>query len=550
MQIIVNGESRDVSPDTSFMALAEEYAVQYSHDIVLVKADGLYQELSKTVNNRKKIEFITTADMEGMKAYERSLVMLMNSVIYGLYTTEELGQVAAFFSIDHGLYFEIAGSLKPDEEFIRRVDAEMKKRVAQNIPFIKKQYRTDDTRNYFSERGFVDKEKLLRYRRTSRINLYCLDGYMDYYYGRMVPSTGYLRYYELQLFGDGFVLRYPDRSDPEKVPPFNPQQKLFRLLLDTERWGDRMGVASVGQINDMIASGRGKELILIAEARQEGQLSEIASAIAADPQKKIILIAGPSSSGKTTFSHRLAIQLAAQGLTPRTIAVDDYFVDRQHTPIDEDGNLDFESLECVDTEQFNRDMRALLAGEQVDLPIFNFKQGKREYHGRKMRLDEKDVLLIEGIHCLNPEMTNDLPDKYKFRIYISALTQINIDSHNRIPTTDARLLRRLVRDAMTRGTTAEETIERWPSVRRGEEKNIFPYQESADVMFNSTLTYEFSVLKSSAEQLLFGISEDSPQFQEARRLLKFLDYFLAIDSTWVPMNSVIKEFVGGSCFNV
>jgi uridine kinase len=311
-----------------------------------------------------------------------------------------------------------------------------------------------------------------------------------------------------------------------------------------------MGMASVGQINDVIASGRGKELILISEARQEGQLAEIAAAIAADPRKKIILIAGPSSSGKTTFSHRLAIQLSAQGLTPRTIGVDDYFVDRQYTPIDEDGNLDFESLDCVDTDQFNLDMRSLLAGEEVDLPTFNFKQGKREYHGRRMRLDEKDVLLIEGIHCLNPELTRDLPDKNKFRIYISALTQINIDSHNRIPTTDARLLRRLVRDAMTRGTTAEETIARWPSVRRGEEKNIFPYQESADVMFNSTLTYEFSVLKSAAEQMLFGISEDSPQCPEAKRLLKFLDYFLSIDSTWVPMNSVIREFIGGSCFNV
>jgi uridine kinase len=485
-----------------------------------------------------------------MKAYERSLLMLMNSVIYGLYTPEELGQVVAFFAIDHGIYFEITGSMKPDDEFIARVDEGMRKRIAQDIHFVKKQYRTDDTRNYFSERGFVDKEKLLRYRRTSRVNLYCLDGYMDYYYGRMVPSTGYLRYFELQLFGDGFVLRYPDRTDPEKVPPFNPPKKLFRLLLDTERWGDRMGMASVGQINDVIASGRGKELILISEARQEGQLAEIAAAIAADPRKKIILIAGPSSSGKTTFSHRLAIQLSAQGLTPRTIGVDDYFVDRQYTPIDEDGNLDFESLDCVDTDQFNLDMRSLLAGEEVDLPTFNFKQGKREYHGRRMRLDEKDVLLIEGIHCLNPELTRDLPDKNKFRIYISALTQINIDSHNRIPTTDARLLRRLVRDAMTRGTTAEETIARWPSVRRGEEKNIFPYQESADVMFNSTLTYEFSVLKSAAEQMLFGISEDSPQCPEAKRLLKFLDYFLSIDSTWVPMNSVIREFIGGSCFNV
>lgn len=550
MQVFVNGENRDVSPDTVFMTLAEEYAHQYKHDIVLVKADGVIQELGKTVNNRKHIEFVTTADTEGMKAYERSLLMLMNSVIYGLYTPEELGQVVAFFAIDHGIYFEITGSMKPDDEFIARVDEGMRKRIAQDIHFVKKQYRTDDTRNYFSERGFVDKEKLLRYRRTSRVNLYCLDGYMDYYYGRMVPSTGYLRYYELQLFGDGFVLRYPDRTDPEKVPPFNPPKKLFRLLLDTERWGDRMGMASVGQINDVIASGRGKELILISEARQEGQLAEIAAAIAADPRKKIILIAGPSSSGKTTFSHRLAIQLSAQGLTPRTIGVDDYFVDRQYTPIDEDGNLDFESLDCVDTDQFNLDMRSLLAGEEVDLPTFNFKQGKREYHGRRMRLDEKDVLLIEGIHCLNPELTRDLPDKNKFRIYISALTQINIDSHNRIPTTDARLLRRLVRDAMTRGTTAEETIARWPSVRRGEEKNIFPYQESADVMFNSTLTYEFSVLKSAAEQMLFGISEDSPQCPEAKRLLKFLDYFLSIDSTWVPMNSVIREFIGGSCFNV
>ena len=323
-----------------------------------------------------------------------------------------------------------------------------------------------------------------------------------------------------------------------------------KMCIRDSRWSEQLHVDTVGAVNDMISSGRIQDLVLIAEARQEREISEIASMVASRPHVKFVMIAGPSSSGKTSFSHRLSIQLRSQGLTPHPIGLDDYFVDRDRTPRDETGDFDFEALECVDIEQFNQDMTALLAGEKVEMPTFNFKQGRREYKGNYLQLGSHDILVIEGIHGLNDALSYSLPKESKFKVYISALTQLNIDEHNRIPTTDGRLIRRMIRDARTRGNTAEDTIARWPSVRRGEEKNIFPYQETADVMFNSALIYEFSVLKSYAEPLLFGIPSDSPQYQEAKRLLKFFDYFLGVDSTAIPNNSLLKEFIGGSCFNV
>ena len=311
-----------------------------------------------------------------------------------------------------------------------------------------------------------------------------------------------------------------------------------------------MGILHVGSINDKIAQGEIGDLILMAEARQEKEIADIAAAVAARPEVKCVMIAGPSSSGKTSFSNRLSVQLRGIGLRPHPIEVDSYFVDREFTPVDENGEYDFESLKAVDIEKFNRDMLALLAGERVELPSYNFMQGRQEYRGNFLQMKENDILIIEGIHCLNDALSYRLPASRKFRIYVSALVQTNIDEHNRIPSTDGRLIRRMIRDARTRGITAAETIARWPSVRRGEESNIFPYQEKADVVFNSSLVYEFSVMKTYAEQLLFGIPEDAPESREARRLLKFFDYFLGVDSTLVPQNSLLKEFIGGSIFKV
>jgi uridine kinase len=334
------------------------------------------------------------------------------------------------------------------------------------------------------------------------------------------------------------------------VEDFHDRPKLYQTLKASQKWYDKIGIETVGDLNERICSGSLSELILVQEAEQERKIGEIAKDIVGRGGVKFIMIAGPSSSGKTSFSHRLSIQLRTMGLVPHPIALDDYFVDREKTPRDENGDYNFECIEAIDVEQFNQDMTALLRGETVELPSFNFKTGKREYKGNVKKLGAEDVLVIEGIHGLNDKMSYSLPSESKYKIYISALTSINIDAHNRIPTTDGRLLRRMVRDARTRGASAKRTIEMWPSVRRGEEENIFPFQESADAMFNSVLLYELAVLKQFAEPLLFSIQPGEPEYYEAKRLLKFLDYFLGVSSENLPNNSICREFVGGSCFNV
>ena len=374
-------------------------------------------------------------------------------------------------------------------------------------------------------------------------------GFEDYFYGYMVPNTEYLKYFDLVLYKNGFVLVFPDR-DPKVVEPFKPKDKLFQVLKEASDWGRHLDLADVGGLNDRISQGEASRVMLIEEALMEKKIGEIASMIAAKESKKLVMIAGPSSSGKTTFSHRLSIQLMALGLKPHPIAVDNYFVNRINSPRDEDGNYDYEALNCIDVKQFNEDITNLLAGHRVELPRYNFISGEREYKGDYLTLGENDILVIEGIHCLNDALSYSLPKENKFKIYISALTSLNVDEHNRVPTTDGRLLRRMVRDARTRGASAQDTIRRWDSVRKGEENNIFPYQEDADVMFNSALVYELAVLKLYAEPLLFGIPKDCPEYVEAKRLLKFLDYFLGVSSEDVPKNSIIREFIGGSCLKV
>jgi len=366
----------------------------------------------------------------------------------------------------------------------------------------------------------------------------------------MPPSTGMLKYFDLMKYEEGFLLVLPSRKKPTVVDPFVPRKKLYVTLNESNKWAKMMEVTNVASLNDIIAEGKINELILVQEALQEKKISDIAEMIKNRADSKFIMIAGPSSSGKTTFSYRLTIQLKAHGLKPHPIAIDNYFVDRERTPIDEDGNPNFEALEAIDLEQFNKDMTDLLNGKTVDIPYFNFISGKREYRGNYLRLGPEDILVIEGIHGLNDALSYSLPRESKFKIYISALTQLNIDEHNRIPTTDGRLLRRMVRDARTRGASAQKTIAMWPSVRRGEDEYIFPFQEDADVMFNSALIYELAVLKQYAEPILFGIDRNSKEYVEAKRLLKFLDYFISTPADTVPNNSILKEFIGGSCFKV
>ena len=395
-----------------------------------------------------------------------------------------------------------------------------------------------------------DKEKLFRFRRVSKVNIYNIGYYDDYFYGYMADHAGYVQYFDLKLYDEGFVLELPERKNPSVIPPFQPQDKIFHVQKESQEWAEKMDISYVGDLNDRITKEGISNILLVQEALQEAKISDIAQRIVSEGNKKFIMIAGPSSSGKTSFSHRLSIQLTAHGMKPHPIGVDNYFKNREDTPFDEFGEKNYECLEAIDVEQFNKDMLALLNGERVELPVFNFKTGLREYKGDFLQLGKDDVLVIEGIHGLNDKLSYALPAESKFKIYISALTQLNIDEHNRIPTTDGRLIRRIVRDARTRGTSAKETIARWPSVRRGEEANIFPYQEEADVMFNSALVYELACLKVYAEPLLFGIDKSETEYLEAKRLLKFLDYFISVPSEDIPHNSLLREFVGGSCFDV
>lgn len=550
IKVTIQGREYVYPAGTPFGAIAADVQKDYAHDIVLVLADGRLRELEKRLNADCELVFYTTADAAGCQAYRRSLTMLLMKAVYKVAGHENVTRAQVQHSVSSGYYCTVEGSVTVDEEFLRAVKAKMLDYVGRKLPIKKTNVNTDKALRIFHEHKMYDKERLFRYRRASRVNLYSIGDFEDYYYGYMVPHTGYLKYFELYLYDEGFVLQFPTMAEPERVPPFTPQHKVFQVLKEATKWGDMLGISTVGDLNDCISRGGMQQLIMTQEALQERRIAEIASRIAADPGKKFIMIAGPSSSGKTTFSHRLSIQLSAAGLKPHPIAVDNYFVEREMTPKDEDGEYNFECLGAIDIELFNRQMCELLAGETVELPYFNFKTGRKEYNGHYMTLGKEDILVIEGIHCLNDALSHSLPKESKFRIYISALTQLNVDEHNRIPTTDGRLIRRLVRDARTRGTNAARTIAMWPSVRRGEEENIFPFQEQADVMFNSALIYELSVLKQYAEPLLFGIDREAPEYLEAKRLLKFLDYFLGVDSTVIPDNSLLREFIGGGCFRL
>ena len=548
--VTILGEEREYECGTTYLTIANEYQDKVKGDIVLVYVNGKLQELHKSLQKDCEIRFVTTADDIGSKTYKRGASFLAVKSFYDVVGRDDLEKIRIQCSLEKGLYCEMKGNVPLTQELLDRVKARMHELVEKDIPIKKRSVGTDEAIEIFRRHGMKDKEKLFRYRRASQVNIYSINEFEDYYYGYMVPSTGYLKYFDLYLYKGGFVIQLPEQSNPEVVPPFEPPHKLFRILTELSEYEKVTGISSVGELNEYVTQRNAQELVLVQEALQEKKIAKIAEQIAADPQKKFVLVAGPSSSGKTTFSHRLSIQLLANGMVPHAIAVDNYFVDRENTLLDEDGKLNFECIEAVDVKQLNEDLTRLLKGETVEIPTFNFKTGKREYKGNYKKLGEHDILVIEGIHCLNDALTYDLPKENKFKIYISALTQLNIDEHNRIPSTDGRLLRRMVRDARTRGSSAKQTISMWKSVRRGEENNIFPYQEEADVMFNSALLYELAVLKHYAEPILFGIEKDCEEYVEAKRLLKFLDYFVGIGSSDIPTNSLLREFIGGGCFEL
>ena len=510
----INGEDKYFEEGIQYQLIAEQYQRDYDSQIALVVVNGKIQELMKRLNKDCELEFITYADVIGHKTYVRSAIMLMMKAVKDVAGMDAAVNVKVEFTIGPGYFCSFKNGLKLSPDMIEKVKERMNELIDNHLPVTKKAYHADDAVALFNELGMKDKVSLFRYRRSSNINVYCLGDYYDYYYGYMLPNTGYIKCFDLFPYESGMILLLPEKEDPETLPEFVPKKKLFQTLMITNEWGEEMGIDTVGDLNDRICEGNISDLILVQEALQERRIGEIARDIARREDVKFVMIAGPSSSGKTTFSHRLSIQLRSYGLKPHPIGLDNYYLNHDDTPLDENGNPDFECLEALDVEQFN------------------------------------DILVIEGIHGLNEKMSHSLPAKSKYKIYISALTCLNIDEHNRIPTTDGRLLRRMVRDARTRGTSAKKTIHMWPSVRRGEEKYIFPFQEEADAMFNSAMIYELSVIKQYAEPLLFSIKRGEPEYHEAKRLLKFLEYFLGVSSEALPNNSLCREFVGGSCFDV
>lgn len=548
--VTVDGVRRSYPAGTTLQAIARDMQPGDPHAILLVEQNGKLCELGKPLDRDCTLKMITLKHKPGQQTYERSAILLMLKAFYDTVGRDNVERICVEYSIGHALYISARGAFQLDQALLDRVEARMRALADQAIPIEKHSLPTDDAIELFQARKLYDKAKLLSCRISSLVNYYSLEDFSDYFYGYMVPDTGYLSCFHLAQFERGFVLQLPDPDAPEQLAPFLPSMKVFQTLYDSERKAEALRISNVGDLNEAICNGDALQIILAHEAMMEKKIGDIAEQIAQRKDVRFIMIAGPSSSGKTTFSHRLSTQLMACGLRPHPIATDNYFVNRDQTPRDEHGQYDFESLAAMDVEQFNQDMTRLLRGETVEMPRYNFKKGVREYNGETLTLGAQDVLVIEGIHCLNDAFSHALPKESKFKIYISCLTTLNVDDHNRIPTTDARLLRRIERDARTRGYGARATIEMWPSVRRGEESNIFPYQDSADVVFNSALIYEIAVLKPYIEPLLFGVPKGCPAYVEAKRLLKFLSYFLPLPSDDVPATSLMREFIGGGCYQI
>ncbi len=528
----------------------QELAVQYDEQTddwpaIVAKVDGVVKELWHSVTEKCEIRLCTYQDLEGKKAYVRGITMIMLKAFYKEVPKDQFEKITVENSLDTGYYCTLSGGVEITDELLAKVEKRMRKYVNDDVVFDKKTMSVEKAIRLFHERKMYDKENLMKYRRSSKVNIYKLGKVMDYFYGPMPYSTGMLQLFRLEKFDKGFVFVVPRSSEPHVLPSFVPSMKLHQTITETSNWGVRLGVENVGQLNDIIVNGGMRDLMLVQEALHERRISGIAERIASSGKIKVVTIAGPSSSGKTTFSYRLSAQLKTLGLKPHPIAMDDYFVNRVNTPKGKDGKYNYECIEAIDVAQFNQDLEKLLAGEEVQLPTYNFISGEREYNKPVMQLDPDEVLIIEGIHGLNDSLTERIPPEKKFKIYISALTTLNIDEHNRIPTSDGRLLRRIIRDARTRGHEAQTSIAMWKSVRSGESENIFPFQEKADAMFNSSLVYEFSALKQYAEPLLFKVPRGSEEYAEAQRLLKFLDYFLGINPEEVPLNSIVREFIGG-----
>ena len=548
IKVIADGKEFQVEEGTRIVDFINFNGITHETPILGAVLNNVEVTLRHKFDQDCTVEFIDYKSAEGVDIYRRSLLFLFIKVCEEFYPE---ANVIVEHSINQGVFCELKNCpVDINEELRVRIDNRMRELVSQKIPFIKHKVTKEEAKEIYISQDQADKVGILDNVNMDKVTVYSCENWSDYFFGYIVPNTGYLSIFELRVYEGGFLLRYPKKGDFYQLPPYFDQKKLFSIFSEFKRWNKILNVENVTMLNKIVKDGDIDTYIRISEALQEKKYAQIADTIAADRNKKIILIAGPSSSGKTTSSHRLGIQLRVNGIVPVTIALDDYFVNRDKTPLDENGKLDFESLYAIDLELYNEHLQQLLKGEEVEIPKFNFVTGTREPSGRKVRLLENQVLIFEGIHALNEKLTESIPKENKFKIYVSALTSINIDDHNAIRTTEARLLRRMVRDFQFRGSSPEKTLSLWNSVRRGEDKNIFPYQEEADAMFNSAMLYEIGILKPYAEPLLKQISPDSEYYCKAKKLLDFLQYFEPIKSEAIPNNSIIKEFIGGSCFEL
>ncbi len=544
--ITLNNEKYEIEKKTTLLELAKRFKDSYQSSVVAARVNNDIRELSYELAEDAKVTFIDLTDEDGMRIYRRSLYFIFIKAVNELFPERN---AVISHPMSNGVYCEIRGDEELTEIDVEAVQKKMNEIVSCALPFEKKVVSTESARELYKKTGRLDKYAVLEHRQKPYVTVYNCGGYEDYYYGYMVPDTGYIKCFSLKFHHPGVVIQFPSKGKPEKLPDFEEQKKLFKVFIEYKKWVRILGVENVGALNDIVKSGEIGDLIRVSEALHEKKIAEIADKITNhEEQKRIVLISGPSSSGKTTFANRLGIQLRVNGYTPKTISLDNYFVNRDKTPMDETGEYDYEALEAIDVELFNKHLTALLEGHEVEIPVYNFETGSREAVGQKMIMNKNTILVIEGIHGLNDRLTASISSEDKFKIYVSALTSMNIDDHNRIPSTDTRIIRRIVRDNKFRGCSAINTINRWPSVRRGEEKNIFPYQENADTMFNSSLVYELCLLKTYAEPLLMQLGPENERYSEVKRLIEFLSYFLPIDGKEVPNNSIVKEFVGGSCF--
>lgn len=540
-----NKKTQEVPIGSTLSDIYKEINLQMPYGPVSAKVNNKVEGLHYRVYHNKDIEFLNLLSPSGIRTYTRSLFLVLCKAVHDLYTGS---QVIIDIPVSNGYYCNLKLGHEITTEDVDRIRTRMQEIIDAKMPIQRYETTTEEAVKLFTELGDIQKAKLLKSSGSLYCVYYVLDDYKDYYYGSMLTNTSQLHLFGLEPYFDGVLLRIPSVQDPSKLGELIRQDKMFEVFKEHHRWQSILGIKTVGDFNEAVKNGLATDLINVSEALQEKKISQIADTIAARKEIKVVLIAGPSSSGKTTFCKRLSVQLLASGVKPVQISLDDYFVNRAETPKDENGELDYESIYALNIPLINEQFNALFRGEEVELPKYNFQTGMSEKSGKKLHLGENNILLVEGIHALNPALTEQIADDKKFKIYASALTTILLDDHNYIPTTDNRLLRRIVRDYKYRGCSAQETIHRWPSVRAGENKWIFPYQEQADVMFNTALLFELAVIKPQAEEVLEQVPENCEEYAEAYRLRKFLKYFAPLPFRNLPPTSLLREFLGGSSF--